>query len=103
MFYLLSEIIERVPSGFKRAKGHFIFKPATLNIEWLSILSQIEPGDELEMLWCVDSEVTETLMNLNLHYDCARIVIHKADHRQYHVRIHTQVGDDGSRLIKLIK
>ena len=102
MFYALSEIVERVPTNFKNVQGCVIFKKATLNIEWLSILSLLEQEDELELLWCLDSSVTENLQNNFMHMDSVRIVIHKKDsHQQYHIRLHTHVGDRDNRLIKV--
>lgn len=103
MFYVLSELVERYPSSYRKVMASVIFKPATLNIEWLSIISLIDSGDELEVIWCSDYEVTEVLESNDLSYDCCRIVIHKPDHRQYHIRLHTQVGDQNTRLIKFIR
>lgn len=101
MFYSISEIIERFESiKVPKYRATVILNPASINIEWLSILTLLEPGDEIEFLWCLDWEINPFLEATGLHYDCVRIVIHKPDHRQYHIRLHTTVGDENNRLIK---
>jgi hypothetical protein len=102
MFYILSEIIDKYPIKSRKYKASVILNPATLSIEWLTILSLIEKDDELEIIWCLDHETSPILEQYHLHYDCVRLVIHKANNpNQYHIRLSTQVGDDSNRLIKI--
>lgn len=103
MFYAFSEIVSRFQITSGKLQASFILNKASLNIEWVTILSLIEPGDEIELLWCMDWDLSDVLIEHGLYYDCVRIVIYKADHRQHHIRLHTAIGNEQNRLIKLFQ
>ena len=71
------------------------------NWTFQTFVGHMKPGQELELIWELDSQVTDELLNKNLHVDTLVAILFTGKEYQHHFIIGTIVGSEelGTRMV----